>query len=477
MDTSQTDKNPKKPAARRHFHLSPPQTITLSFAAMILIGASLLTLPFASKSGESVGFLNALFTATSANCVTGLVVVNTLVHWTAFGKVVILALIQLGGLGFITVLTVTMMVFRRRISLRDRMVIQTSFNQENVGGMVKLIRKVIFVTFISEGIGSVLLFIAFFTSGTMTLWESIYKGVFHSVSAFCNAGFDIIGMDSLAPFRDNLLVNFTIMSLIVVGGLGFPVWVNIMNTAKKESEQKRSLRHRFARLAAHTKIVLLLTAVLILGGTGLFLLIEWSNPATLGTLPVHEKILAALFQSVTLRTAGFFTIPQGGLYDISKFISSILMIIGGSPAGTAGGIKTITLGIVVIAMLSVLRGRNRLEAFGRTLPLDLLQKALTVIATMLTIVLGATFILHFTEAASTFPHGFLDLLYEVSSASGTVGVTTGITPYLSVAGKITLILCMFLGRLGPITVVVALNMRLHANSDALTYPTERVIIG
>lgn len=460
---------------KRTFHLSASQTIMAGFACMILIGALLLNLPAASKSGESIGFINAIFTAASANCVTGLIVVNTMAHWTLFGKAVILLLIQIGGLGFMTLITIAMLLMRRKVSLRSRQTIQASFNQENIGGMVRLVRHVIYVTVLFEVVGALFLAVSFWLSGTTSIPRAIGQGVFHAVSAFCNAGFDNIGPEGLMPFQRNIPVNIIIMVLIIAGGIGFTVWGEIAELLK--NRRKHSLRSRLHRLSLHCKIVLAVTGILIAAGTVFFLIVEWSNPRTLGGMPVWEKIQAALFQSVTLRTAGFNTIPQDGLTEISQFFSCILMLIGGSPAGTAGGIKTVTVGIIIVSMLSVIRGRNKLEAFGRSLPLDLLQKALSVVSIMLSVVFVSTVLLHFTELNNPYPHTFLDLLFETCSAAGTVGVTTGITPHLSDAGKLILIICMYIGRLSPITVVVALNKKLRGGDDSIGLPSERVIIG
>ncbi len=464
------------PAKRPLFRLSPPQTITLSFAAMILVGAVLLNLPIASRSGESVGFINALFTATSANCVTGLVVVNTLQHWTLFGKMVILVLIQLGGLGWMTLMTLGMVFLRKRINLENRLIIQASFNQDNVGGMVRLVRTVITITLWFEGVGAVLLAAGFyFSSPRMGFLESLGKGVFHSISAFCNAGFDIIGPDSLVPYQNNYYICLIIIALVISGGLGFMVWGEML--ARPAKKGRRGLRRRWIFLSLHSKMVLTVTAGLIVLGMGLFLLFEWNNPGTMGPLTVPQKMLASLFQSVTLRTCGYNTLHQGELTAPSQLLSCLFMFIGGSPSGTAGGIKTVTMGIIFVAMYSVFQGRRRVEAFGRTLPLDLLQKALAVVTTMLIVVVGSTFVLFYTEQASAFPHSLLDLLFESVSAAGTVGLTTGITPYLSAAGKVVLSICMFLGRLGPVTVVVSLNMRMRKGMADIEYPSERAIIG
>lgn len=458
--------------SKKHIHMSPSQTIMAGFAAMILIGAILLRLPIASKDG--ISFIDALFTATSANCVTGLVVVGTATHWTLFGKLVILALIQLGGLGFMTVLTLAMITIRRKISLRSRLTIRASFNQDDIGGMVRLVKKVIKITLFFETAGAVLLAALFLAQG-YSLSRSVTSGIFHSISAFCNAGFDIIGSESLIPFQTHALFNLVIMLLIVSGGLGFTVWMELI--AALRSKKRASLRLKLRHLSLHTKIVFLMTAALILLGAVFFLLFEWNNPLTLGNLRAPEKGLAALFQSVTLRTAGFNTIPQSDLTEISKFTSCLFMLIGGSSVSTAGGMKTVTIGVILISMYSLLRGRSRMESLGRTLPLDLLQKALTVVATMLIVVAVSTILLHFTEQSSPYRPNFLDILYETCSAAGTVGLTTGLTPHLSFAGKIVIIVCMYLGRLSPVTVVVALNNRLHTQTDAVTLPVERVIIG
>lgn len=460
---------------RKAMRFTPSQTIMIGFATMIFVGAFLLNLPIASQSGESVGFLNALFTATSANCVTGLVVVNTMEHWALFGKIVILLLIQFGGLGFMVVMTFGMLLMRREVSLRSRNVIKASFNLDSIGGMVKLVKNVLLFTLVLEGSGAILLAVSFFASGRMTVGESIYQGVFHAISAFCNAGFDNIGPDGMVAYQRNVPVNLLLMLLIIVGGIGFTVLTELNGLIK--NPQKKSLKYRLRHLSLHTKIVLTVTALLIVFGAALFLLLEWSNAKTLGGLPVLQKIQAAFFQSVTLRTAGFNTISQGGLTEASQAISCILMMIGGSPASTAGGMKTVTIGVIFFAMLSVLRGHSKLEAFQRSLPLDLLQKALTVVCAMLIVVFTSTLLLHFTEQGSDYPHTYLDLLFESCSAAGTVGVTTGLTPHLSAAGKIIISICMYLGRLSPVTVVAALNSRLHKHTDDITYPEERVIIG
>lgn len=463
---------------KRAKHISSSQTIMLGFALMILAGANLLNLPIASQSGESVGFLNALFTATSANCVSGLTVVNTMEQWSLFGKIIILALIQVGGLGFMAFITLGLILFNKKISLRNRKAIKISYNQDKIGGMVNLVKKVVQITLIFEFIGAIVLAIIFYLNMDIRLGEAIFQGVFHSISAFCNAGFDNLGSNSLIPFQSNGFMIYTMMFLIVAGGLGFTVWIELIDNFK--NKDKKSLRLRIIHLSLHSKIVLVFTNLLIFGGALLFLLFEWSNTNTIANMNIFNKINAVLFQSVTLRTAGFSTISQGQLTDFSKALSSTWMLIGGSSASTAGGMKTVTIAIIIIAMVSALRGKSRIEIFGRTLPFDLLLKSITIVMVILLLVFAATLALYFTEAFNNQSYQFLDLLYEVCSAIGTGGLSTGITPTLSSWGKLILIACMYLGRLWPITMVIALNSKLHdysGNIEAIKLPDERVIIG
>ncbi len=318
-------------AKKRKHHLTAAQTILLSFAAMALTGAALLALPIASRDGRSIGFLDALFTATSANCVTGLVVVNTMEHWTLFGKIVILVLIQIGGIGLISLLTAGMLLLRRRISLRSRLVIRASFNQDSMGGMVRLLRSVIRITLIIEGIGAVFLAIGLHQTLSISPGRAIWYGVFQSISSFCNAGFDIFSENSMVPYQTNLWLNLPIMLLIISGGLGFPVIAELARAAR--NTKRRGIRFRLRHLSLHAKIALMLTGALLFGGAALFIVFEGSNPATLGHLGGPEKALVSFFQSVTLRTCGYDSIGQGGLNDNSKLLSSLLMFIGGCYRG------------------------------------------------------------------------------------------------------------------------------------------------
>lgn len=460
---------------KRAFALDPTKTVILSFALMILIGALLLTLPISSKSKEFTPFIDALFTATSANCVTGLVVVDTASHWSVFGQVVILMLIQFGGLGLMTLLTIGMVVLGKRISLKNRLVIQATFNQENIGGMVKLVNAVIIITFVFETVGAILLTAGFYLTG-IPFGGALYRGIFQSVSSFCNAGFDILGSKSLIPYSSNIFILTVIMVLIVSGGLGFPVWSELLINRKKYSG-KTSIKKRLSGLSLHTKLTLTTTSVLILIGTLLFFVFEYDNPFTIGNDGIGQKWFSSLFQSVTLRTCGYASIDQGGLNETSKLLSCVLMYIGGSPSGTAGGIKTVTFALIIVSMISTLKGKNKTEVFRRSVKDGYLLRCLTVANTFLIVMLVSTYLLNAVERNNAFEHTLLDLLFEISSAMGTVGVTTGITPHLSNAGKLIVTSCMYIGRISPMALIIALNARYRSDFDTIRYPDEGLIIG
>lgn len=436
--------------------------IVMGFAIIILIGAGLLTLPISAQSGKPTAYLDALFTATSATCVTGLVRVGTATHWSGFGQVVILLLIQVGGLGFMSLASVASFLIRRKITLRERMVMSAGLNLDDNAGIVRLTRRVLFGTFAFEGMGAILLSIRFVPR--YGLAQGIKMGVFHSVSAFCNAGFDLIGTPdnpfaSLVGYADDPLVNLTIMTLIVIGGLGFFVWGDIWD------------KRRFCRFRLHTKLVLTTTALLLAAGTVLTLVFEWSNPATIGNLPLPEKLLAAAFQSVTLRTAGFNTIDQAALTGPSQALACLLMLIGGSPGSTAGGIKTVTAAVLVLSALSALRGRTVVSAFGRTIVTRSIMNAVTMMIVGGALSLTGTCIISHVEAA---PFG--QCLFEAVSAFATVGLSMGLTPTLSAPSCLILITLMYLGRVGVLTLGVAVLMRHHA-PPKMHYPNANVMVG
>lgn len=455
--------------------LKPTQIIVVGFLFFNLIGTILLLLPFASTDGKSVGFVDALFTSTSAICVTGLSVVNTLEQWTIFGKIVIMFLIQIGGIGFMTIVTSILVFLGRRITLKERVIIQESFNLDNYQGMVSFAKRIVIGTFIFEGAGAVLLSLRFIPE--FGFLSGIFKGIFHSVSAFCNAGFDILGRDSLVSYSDDYLINIVISLLIIIGGLGFVVWMDLFNILKSCRQKNFILKNKIQMLSLHSKLVLTITFGLIVFGWIFFFCTEYSNPETLGKFSFGNKILASFFQSVTLRTAGFASLNQASLTYTSKLMGIILMFIGGSSGSTAGGIKTATFGAVMMAVVSVVKGRDSISVYKKSISFITVQKALTVVVMMIAVLLGLTMILSFTESNINFKHEFMDLFYEAASAVGTVGLSVGITPYLSVLGKIFICIGMFIGRLGPVTVAVAISSRRKSGENLVHYPEERIFVG
>lgn len=456
-------------------HLKPVQIIVMGFFAIILLGTFLLTLPIATNSGEPTKVVDALFTASSAVCVTGLVVVNTLEHWNVFGQLVILMLIQIGGLGFMSIVTMILVLAGKKITLKERILIQESLNQQSLSGMVMLVRRVVMGTLILEGIGAIILAVRF--SFDFGMSRGIYMGFFHSISAFCNAGFDVIGSSSLTPYVGDFTINIVLMSLIVVGGLGFTVWVDVLNAFKRRKNTGISYRNMIRRLSLHTKVVLTITPLLIFGGGLLILLFEYANPETIGPLTNHEKVLGSLMQSVTARTAGFNSISQSGMTYASKFLTILLMFIGGSPSGTAGGVKTATMGVLVIAVISVIKGNKTTSFYERNIPFEILQKALAIFFLSLGVLIMVTMLLSFTERGSAFHYEFMDLLFETTSALATTGVSTGITPHLSTAGKIIISATMFMGRVGPISIAVALTKKQGKIQSDIGFPDGRIIVG
>ena len=453
--------------------LSTSQIIAISFLLVIFIGAVLLYLPISQQEGNDVSFLDALFTSASAVCVTGLTTVTTATTWNLFGKTIIMFLIQIGGLSLITIFTFFTVYIGKKISLKERLTVQAAFNVNEISGMVRMVLLVIRGTLLCEGTGAVIL-TGFFLKQGMPWYQALYYGLFHSVSAFCNAGFDIVGDKSFIPFSGSIVLNLTIVFLIVVGGIGFTVWRDVYTKIRYMVTPRLKKKYK---LSVHSRLALIMTGCLIAAGTLYFFVAEFSNPETLGLLSVPQKLLASLFQSVTLRTAGFATIAQGGLSEASKLVSSIFMLIGGSPGGTAGGMKTVTVAIVLCCVWSTIKGYNHITVFERTIPTSILQKSLTIIFIMLFLWLGGTAMLIISEHASVFQHNSADILFEVASALGTVGLSTGITPFLSVLGKWVIITCMIIGRIGPITIIISLMSRKMQINERIQYPEEEVMIG
>jgi trk system potassium uptake protein TrkH len=454
----------------KNIHFQPAQILALGFFGLIIVGTILLNLPIASNDGQSIGFINALFTSTSAVCVTGLVIANSMEQWTLFGKVVIIILIQIGGLGIMTLATTFFLLMGRKIGLKERLVIQEALNQNKISGVVRLTRNIIFGTLFMEGIGALILMFNFFPDYTFI--EALGLGIFHSISAFCNAGFDVLSYSSLSPYVHNWSVNLTVSGLIILGGLGFTVWHDVIDTTRETFRKKRHHGFWFHRLGLHTKIVLVLTATLLFVGFVLFFLLEMNNPGTMQDYTWSQKILASIFQSVTTRTAGFNTIALDQMTDGSKFITIILMFIGGSPAGTAGGIKTVTLGVLFFSVISTIRSREETEAFNRRIPEDIIKRSLAIIMISLGVVISVTIILTITESQT-----FLDAAFEAVSAFATVGLSLGITGELSTIGKIVIAMTMFIGRLGPMTLAVAMAIRYDHKKISVRKPSERVMVG
>ncbi|WP_278287342.1 TrkH family potassium uptake protein [Caloranaerobacter ferrireducens] len=438
--------------------MNPAQVLVLGFAGLILIGATLLNLPIASQDGKSIGFVNALFTAASAVCVTGLVVVNTATHWTIFGKVVILILLQIGGLGFMTLATLVALLLGRRITLKERLIIQEELNQFTLSGLVKLTRYVIISTIMIEGLGALLLSIRFIP--TYGFIKGVSFSIFHSISAFCNAGFDLTG-ESMVPFVDDVIVNLTVIFLVIVGGLGYTVYMDISQNKK------------FKKFSLHTKLVLIISALLLLFSFLVIFIVEYNNPATLGKLSFKGKILASAFQAMTPRTAGFNSIDTGAVTNTTAFLTIILMFIGGSPGSTAGGIKTTTVGAIVLAIISVIRGTNDVEVYRKRIPHDLVYRALAVVGIGLALIIFVTMILSLTEKEASF----LDIFFETTSAFGTVGLSRGLTPNLSVLGRLIITLTMFAGRVGPLTMAFAFAKKQREYKGTYRYPEERILVG
>ncbi|MFU0799268.1 MAG: TrkH family potassium uptake protein [Xylanivirga thermophila] len=439
--------------------LSPTQVLAIGFASIILIGGILLSLPVASANGQSIGFINSLFEATSAVCVTGLVVVDTGTDLSLFGQIVIITLIQIGGLGFMTAASLIFLALGKRITLRERLVMQEALNQFNLEGLVRLTKNVIGVTFIIEGIGALLLSTRFIP--LYGFKKGLYYSIFHAISAFCNAGFDLIGnYRSLTGFVDDVVINMTVMGLIILGGLGFSVILDIWH------------HRRFKKLSLHSKLAVFMTVMLILIGTAFFFIVEYNNPYTLADKPLPIKILASLFQSVTPRTAGFNTIDQANLKDASKFMTILLMFIGASPASTGGGIKTVTASVIFFLTVSVVRGRDDIQVYGKRISHSIAHRAITITLISLMLLIGVSMVLSLIE-----PQPFIDILFETSSALGTVGLASFDNGSMSTISKIFVMLTMFAGRVGPLTLTLALANRQNQSDNSIRYPEGKVMVG
>lgn len=448
-------------AIKRKNIYTPVQILALGFALVIFIGALLLSLPIASQSGEITPFIDCIFTSTSAVCVTGLVTVDTGTYWTYFGKTVIMLLIEIGGLGFMSIATLVFLVLGRRITLKERLVMQEAMNVNSLQGLVKMAKYVLMFTFSVEIIGAVLFSTQFIPQ--FGIVKGIYYSVFHAVSAFCNAGFDLMGeFTSVTAYADNAVVILTISALIVIGGLGFYVWVEIYNSKG------------IKRLSLHSRVVIYTTIILIVGGAILMYIFEMNNPSTIGGMSIKGKFLSSIFASISPRTAGFNSVPLDKMTTAGNFLTIILMFIGGSPGSTAGGLKTTTAVVLFMTIVSVVRGREDTEIFQKRINKELVYRSFAISVIAMALVIVVTMILSISEQ-QRFPFEYL--LYEATSAFATVGLTLGITTKLTVVGKIIIALTMYAGRVGPLTILLALAKSKKSKSGTIRYPEDKILIG
>lgn len=440
--------------------LKPVQVLVLGFAGIILLGTFLLMLPISTVGDARIGFVNALFTSTSAVCVTGLVVVDTGTYWTFWGQLFILLLIQIGGLGFMTMATSVAILLGKKIGLKNRLIMQEALNQFSLSGVIRLTKYVILTTLFIEGVGALLLSIRFIP--LFGLWKGIFASIFHSVSAFCNAGFDIMGNGvGLMNFVEDPLVNLVVIGLILLGGLGFAVVADILRYPETK------------KFSLHSKLVFTMTGILLSIGFLMVFILEFNNPETLGNLSLKGKILGALFQSVTPRTAGFNTVDMASLRLPTVMMTILFMFIGGSPGSTAGGVKTTTFGMVLLKVISVVRGEDDVEFAHRRIARETINRALAIVIIGAGIVAFEVMVLSITESHLTLEQ----LLFEAFSAFGTVGLSLGITSKLTLAGKLVISAGMFFGRLGPLTIVLAIGNRRNNYKKLIRYPEGKIIVG
>ena len=450
---------------KKKFSLSTTQIILLSFLVTIISGSILLALPISSATGDAVPYLDALFTATTSTCVTGLVTLPTVSTWSVFGQTVILILIQIGGLGIITIMSGLMLLLNKKMGIGDRLLIQDAFNLNTMSGLAKFVKNVLFGTLIVEGIGAVLYMLVFVPDfGARGIWIS----VFNSVSAFCNAGIDIIAENSLCNYATNPLINTVTSVLIILGGLGYIVWWDVLRVVRSRSSKNRKV---FRHLTLHSKIVITVTAGFILVGAILIFIFEYSNPLTIGEMSLFDKIQVSLFQSITTRTAGFASVPQENLTNASAAVSIILMLIGGSPVGTAGGIKNVTVAVLVCSAFATIRNKSNATLFGRRISEESVKKAVAVAVTFFAICITSTVLLMATNNTSA-----LNAVYESVSATATVGLTRNLTATLNTFGKLIIIVTMYFGRVGPISLAVALGSK-NESQNVISEPQEDISIG
>lgn len=445
-------------------NIAPSKLLVLSFAVLILTGAILLSMPFSSRTGEWTPFINALFTSTSASCITGLITYDTYTYWSTAGQIIILALIQVGALGIITLATFFSLLLKKKVGLKGMLIAQESINAFRYDEVLKLVRRIVTTTLLVEFIGAIVLSLSFVPKfGAF----GVYMSIFHSISAFCNAGFDITSgavngkFLSITPFNNDPIVIYTISGLIIFGGLGFTVWRDLYEFRKNKA------------LLFHTKLVLVITSILLIFGTLFFFANEYNNSKTLGPMNLFEKINAAFFQSTAARTAGFNSINLADMKEISKVFSVFLMFVGAAPGSTGGGIKVTTFGVIMFAVFSQIKGSGDVVLFKRKLHQYTVNKALSITG------LSATLVIIITTVIVTLQSDLhvLDILYEATSAFGTVGLTLGQTPSLNTVSKILIIMTMFLGRVGPLSFAVALTLKSSKRTSDIVYPEAKILVG
>jgi trk system potassium uptake protein TrkH len=450
---------------KKKISLTTTQIILLSFLVTILVGSLLLSLPVCSANGIPVPYIDALFTATTATCVTGLVTVPTFSAWSVFGQIVILLLIQIGGLGVITIMSAFMLMLHKKMGIGDRLLIQDAFNLNTMSGLARFVKSVSLGTLMVEGVGAALYMFVFIPDfGAKGIWISI----FNSVSAFCNAGIDIIGDCSLCDYAVNPFVNTVTSLLIILGGIGYVVWWDVLRVIKLRTSRNRRI---FRHLTLHSKIAIVATLCLIFGGAALIFACEYDNPETIGNLPLFDKIQVSLFQSVTTRTAGFVTVPQENLTGAASIVSLILMVIGGSPVGTAGGIKTVTVVALICSAVATIRNRKQPTVFNRRISGDSVRKAVAVVMMFSAVMFASVILLSVSTEAPV-----IDVIYESVSATATVGLSRNFTPSLNLMGKLVIIATMYFGRVGPISLALALGSK-GENQNVVSDPIEEISIG
>ncbi len=444
--------------------------LVFGFLGVIFLGGFFLWLPVCNR--QPIAFMDALFTSVSAVCVTGLVTITPAAQFTLLGKVILLILIQVGGLGVIGCATLFFLILRKKITVRERVVLQETYNMDRLGGMVGMVKRVIIGTFVVEGAGA--LFFAFQFVPEYGLIRGIWYSVFHSISAFCNAGIDILGSDSFVKYAGNPLINLTTMLLIILGGLGFTVWFDVIDNGKRIYKHEVPRKWWFTRLRLQSKLVLLATVSLILLGSVLVFVMEFQNSRTIGEMALGDQIMASFFQSVTNRTAGYATIPQAGLHTETKLVNSILMLIGGSPGGTAGGVKTTTFVMLFLACMTFVKGGNDIECLGRKITAENFRNGFSVmLLTFSVYLIGIFLILTFEpDQIST-----INVIYEASSAIGTVGLTAGLTPNLTRSSQVVLMVLMYIGRIGPMTLMLVFAGRANPRDKIRELPVERIMVG